>query len=516
VRARLLLLGAALLLAGCGVNPAGAEGNNTTPQHGGSLKVGLEYEPRTLDPLYAQSQDELQVLRQMFEPLVDVDAALRVSPRLATSWDQSDPLALRFELRRGVLFQNGQPFNAAAAKFTFDRELRAQDSPRRDDLRSVQSVSTDGQYAITLHLRRPDPGLLYRLAGPAGMMLSPAGVTSQGSEYEFARNPVVSGTGPFMFQFWRRGYHLILKRFPRYWGPAPYLDQIDFTQADPAPGLERLRTSDLDVLEQLPRGAIAAASQDPNLRIAWHTGFAYQGIELNQGPGQLFADPSRRRALALAVDRSSLVSRVLAGVDRPAPSPQLTPAPAPSPPPASPAPSPQPASSPSPQPASSPSPGPAVASPAPGVGRGAAFTFTLKVDTESDHLAEAELLRAQLARAGITMLIQPEDPDSLQAELAGHVFQAALVTAGGSPDPGSDLYPEFHTGGAANYGLYSNPQVDAALDAGDYGQARSLVAADGGFVFLDYPPVFDARGAWVRGLRFNSDGTYDLDRTWLA
>jgi ABC-type transport system substrate-binding protein len=233
----------------------------------------------------------------MFEPLVEVDARFNLRPLLATSWSFSDPTTLVLRLRRGVRFQNGEPFTSSAVRYTLDREIGSA-SPRAQEVAGVESVATPSPDVAVLRLRRADPALLYRLAGPAGMMVSQVAVAAQGSAAEFGRNPVVAGTGPFAFQFWRRGYHLILKRNPRYWGPAPYLDQLDFTQVSPKPALPRLEASDLDVVERLDPAGVSQAEQDANLVTGSRTGFVYSGLLLNQAPGAVFTNPARRQVVA--------------------------------------------------------------------------------------------------------------------------------------------------------------------------------------------------------------------------
>lgn len=493
------LLAAAALLASCGPDTAGAEGNNTTPQRGGDIKVGLEHEPRTLDPLYADQASELEVLRQIFEPLVDVDSSSHLVPRLAVSWAFTDATTLVLRLRRGVSFQNGEPFTAAAVRFSIEREIDAGPSPRSSDVADIASVSAPSTYLAELHLKRPEPAILYALAGPAGMMVSPVAAAAQGARAEFGRNPVVAGTGPFEFQFWRRGYHIILERYGRYWGPQPLVNELDFTQTDLSPGLDRLETSDLDVLQGLARGDVARAGGDPDLQLSWRPGFTYEGLALSEAPGSPFASLAARQAVAGAVDRAAVVSKVLHGIDRPATGPL---------------------------PPGSWAYDPALKAPV-AAAAPRPFTFTLKVDTEPQAMDEALLLRSQLRKAGITMLVQPEDPDTLRNELEAHQFEAALVQQGGGPDPGSSLAADFHTGGPDNFGQFSDPRVDGDLDAARavsdraartalYQDAQRRLLADAAFVFISYPPVFDLHGRWVHGLTLRPDGTLDLSRAWIG
>src|SRR5215475_4088351 len=113
MRGTRLVLGAALLLA-----TAGAAGAETT------LRIGLQEDPDVLDPTLARSFVGRIVFAGLCDKLIDIGPDMKLIPQLATEWSWSaDNKALTLKLRSGVKFQDGEPFNAEAVKFTIERHL---------------------------------------------------------------------------------------------------------------------------------------------------------------------------------------------------------------------------------------------------------------------------------------------------------------------------------------------------------------------------------------------------------
>jgi peptide/nickel transport system substrate-binding protein len=76
-----------------------------------------------LDPTAGAASAIAEItLYNIFETLTKINPDGSVSPLLAESWEVSPDLrTYTFKLRKGVKFQNGEPFNAQAVKFSFDR-----------------------------------------------------------------------------------------------------------------------------------------------------------------------------------------------------------------------------------------------------------------------------------------------------------------------------------------------------------------------------------------------------------
>src|SRR5258705_11609151 len=97
------------------------------PQTGGTLVIGLDQEPPTLDPHASPSAVTYQIIGSVTENLLYRGPDGKLAPWLAESWQSAkDGRSVTFKLRRDVKFHDGTPFNAEAVKFNFDRILDPQ------------------------------------------------------------------------------------------------------------------------------------------------------------------------------------------------------------------------------------------------------------------------------------------------------------------------------------------------------------------------------------------------------
>ena len=135
------------------------------------------------------------------QPVRRPDHARR-RPEAATrpghKWEYlDDNKRLRFTLRQGVKFHNGEPFNAEAVKFTFDRLLGAEGAkgPQKSNYDSIGEVKVVDENTVDFILKQPDPVLLTKLAGYGAMIVPPKYIQEKGED-NFNTHPV--GTGPFV------------------------------------------------------------------------------------------------------------------------------------------------------------------------------------------------------------------------------------------------------------------------------------------------------------------------------
>jgi peptide/nickel transport system substrate-binding protein len=496
------ILGGILLSAcasGGGTGPSAA-----APKAGGTLKIAIESELRTLDPLKSSQRVERQVFYNVYESLVSIDQTLTIKPGLATAWTYADPTTLTFTLRQGVKFHDGTAFTADVVKFNIDRILTAASSPRKSELASVQSVEVKDPATVVFHLKRPDAALLAQLVDRAGMMLSPDAISKGGAD--FGRNPLGAGTGPFMFVEWKRDDHLTLKKNPTYWKAGlPYLDGIIYRPiTDPNAVLAALRTGDIDVAatNSIASKDIASIQKDSSLVYQATPGLGFEGFEVNSHKG-IFADPAKRKAVALALDRAQIIQNVSFGVN---------------------------IISHGPIPPASWAVDPSekiydVADLDKAKAMATGFSFGLKTPNTADSIQEATLIKDQLSKAGITVNIQTEEFGQILNEAEAHTFDAALVGWSGRIDPDGNMYGWFHTGGGFNDGQYSNPQVDALLEQARsesdqskrkdlYDQAQRTLVEDVAYVFIDHNPSQEIASNKVHNFTLIADSIDRFQEVW--
>ena len=494
----------AFFLSACASGGGGTTSVAATPKAGGTLKVAIESELRTLDPLKSSQRVERQVYYNMYESLVKIDASLKIKPGLATAWQYTDPTTLQFTLRQGVKFHDGTDFNADAVKFNIDRILTAASSPRKSELASVKSVEVKDASTVIFHLKKPDAALLAQLVDRAGMILSPAAIQKGGAGFTLA--PVGAGTGPFEFVEWKRDDHLTLKKNPNYWVPGrPYLDEVIYRPiTDSNAALAALRTGDIDVADSgaIADKDVATVKSDSTLVYRSTAGLSFGGFEINSAAG-VFADMSKRQAVALALDRDQIIKNVSFGVQTLSNGPI---------PPSSWAFDP-----------SEKTYAKADASKAKSMATG--FAFAMKTPNDPTDIQIATLIKDQLSKAGITLNIQVEEFGQVLNDAEAHKFDAALVGWSGRIDPDGNMFGWFHTGGGFNDGQYSNAQVDSDLEQARtesdqakrkalYDDAQQILVREVAYVFLDHGPAQEMHSTKAHNFSLIADGMGRFGEVW--
>ena len=266
---------AALLLAACGDESTGTQGTAGLPATGGAggITYALPTLPAGLDPLAARSLDAQVVSRQVHEPLVAVQSAPYSGHRqrmgLATALRPSqDRTVWTVALRRGVRFQDGSPFDAAAVLANSRRwsstaagaallpDLFAVDSPRPGEVRFL--------------LDRPVPDLPRLLADARLGIVSPRALSPQSGTASRYRAGADTGTGPFRLS--ARGEGVIeLAGNPGWWGSplglGPALDSVAFRRLPQVAARDgALRSGEAQIAGPLPPAALRSIDQDPLLR----------------------------------------------------------------------------------------------------------------------------------------------------------------------------------------------------------------------------------------------------------
>jgi peptide/nickel transport system substrate-binding protein len=296
VRAILVALAGLVMLA---TGPASAQ----------TLRIGLQEDPDTLDGAKNWSFVGRNVMTSICDKLVDISPDGSIVPMLATSWTTSDDgKALTFKLRPGVRFHDGEPFDAAAVKFSLDRARSLPDSRRKSEISAVTNVEVLDDLTVRVDMATPFSPLLAQFADRAGIMVAPGAVRRIGDE-QFGNQPVCAG--PYKFVERVTQHHITLERFADYWDKGHYFIQrvVFVTMPDATVRFANLRAGQLEMVERLAPADLATLRKTGKLASAAITGLGYQGITFNIDNGARAQNPFGRdkrvrAALDLAIDRN--------------------------------------------------------------------------------------------------------------------------------------------------------------------------------------------------------------------
>jgi peptide/nickel transport system substrate-binding protein len=286
-------------------------------QAAGTLTAAVAIDAGSWDPIDTFLVDWSSVANNIYDGLTARGPDMKLKPALATSWEFLDNNSrIRFKLRENVKFHNGEPFNAAAVKFTFDRLLgeEGKKGPQQSNYNSIDRVEVVDDNTVDFIMKQADPVLLTKLAGYGGMIVPPKYIKEKGDEY-FNTHPV--GTGPFKFVEYTPKVSLTLEAFPEHWGGAPKLDKV-VTRfiAEANTQVAELQAGRLDIATLIPFGLAPTVEKSPNLSLISITGPRVVALRLNTKNG-ITKDVNVRKALIMGIDRDAIIKAVLLGHAKP-------------------------------------------------------------------------------------------------------------------------------------------------------------------------------------------------------
>lgn len=261
-------------------------------------------DPLTLDPHKQFSEKNYTICWQIFEGLLRFDPGGKIEPALAVSWQRIDPNRMRFKLREGVVFHNGEPFNAEAVKFSVERHLNPETGfPAPGFIASISGAEVLDPHTVDIVTKYPDGILLNRLAWII-LMVPPGYIKEKGNDF-FAANPV--GTGPFVFKEWEKGEKIVLSANAGYWMKGyPRASGLVFHFILQDKQVEALISGKVDLLTDLPGTQTFLIAAGKNTKIVKQPELYTYVASLDVSTGAL-ADRNFRMAVNYAVDKTQLI-----------------------------------------------------------------------------------------------------------------------------------------------------------------------------------------------------------------
>jgi peptide/nickel transport system substrate-binding protein len=466
--------GAALLAAMTSLGAAYAQ------KSGGVLRLHALDSPPSLSMHEEVDANPARAAMGIFNNLVMFDQHAKqnsmqsIIPDLATAWSWNEEgTQLTFLLREGVTWHDGKPFTAKDVKCTWDL-LTGQSSeklrlnPRKLWYRNLEEVTTNGDYEVTFHLKRPQPAFLALLASGFSVVY-PCHVPPA----DMRPHPI--GTGPFKFVEFKPNEVIKVTRNPDYWKKGrPYLDGIEFTIIrEPATAnlafiagkLEWIATS-LPLLKDIK-------NQEPGAICEVTPGGISRNLIVNRDAPP-FDNGEMRRAMALTLDRKAFIDILseghgdIGGVMQPLPEGLW-------------------------------GMSPDVLKTLPGydpdvqknraeareimrkLGYGPDKRLALKVSTRNipPFRDPAVILIDQLKEVYIDAELEIVETALWYPKMYRKDYKIALNLTGGGADPDQQFYENYACGSPRNYSGYCNPELEELFDRQsaetDQGKRKNLV-----------------------------------------
>ncbi|MCL1996952.1 MAG: ABC transporter substrate-binding protein [Defluviitaleaceae bacterium] len=314
----LLPMGLGLFLAACGVGSEDVPGGDTAlplppqgveeTQAGGHLVWLSNADANHMDPQLVNNIPSMVFQSQVYEGLVTMNQAGDVVPVLAESFYPLEPTVWQFNLRSGVYFHDGTPFNAEAVVVTFNRFMDpAVAAPGFSIIDMVTEVIAIDEYTVHFHTEFPFAPLPGHLTIGGGLIVSPTALAAyeNGTGPSLGEAPV--GTGPFIMESRVHGDRTVFVRNENYWGGLPSVETLTILVI-PEPGTRLAMMEAGDA-----HGFHASAIDIPAIRLMSNVnyftaaGAATEYIGFNMTEGHPLSNLYLRQAISNAIDRTEMI-----------------------------------------------------------------------------------------------------------------------------------------------------------------------------------------------------------------
>lgn len=279
-----------------------------TPRTGGTLRIGLDGTIPAVDPFKGTRFRQLFGFTRLYaEGLTDLDRQANIVPALAESWEITpDGRVYTFKLRRGVKLHNGEELTAEDVKWSFDHTMDPKSGAQyRANLDLVEAVDVVDRYTLRVRLKNASTPFLSNVYG------SLVPIVSRHASATLESLPI--GTGPFVVEEWKQGFHLRLRRFKEYWNQGrPYVDEVVLRFVpDESVRFTALRVGDVDIADELPPQRMAELKGAPQkgFRFVGIPGGSYMRLMINTRRAPL-NDVRIRQAIAFALDKQGILTAV--------------------------------------------------------------------------------------------------------------------------------------------------------------------------------------------------------------
>ncbi|MCL5257489.1 MAG: ABC transporter substrate-binding protein, partial [Chloroflexi bacterium] len=460
-----------------------------------TLVTAYQADGATIDPAIYWECQETDVVGAMYDNMVATkwnraDDSIEIVPQLAESWDIApDNMSITLHLRKGVTFHDGEPYNAEAQRYSWERQVGINQNTVYMIKDYVDKYEAMDEYTFKVTLKKPMATYIQYLAGfwcpsrPVSKKAVEANKTADDpwATKWFRGNGV--GTGPYKFVSWTPNQQYELAKFENYWQgwDGNHMDKlVHRIVGEVTTQRMLLEKGDIDVIMQpLPPQDFKALEGKPGIVTVKSPSIFLTNIQMNHTKAPT-NDINYRMGLVYAFDYDAAVNNIYGGLairngqtmDQGMEGYRTD-----------------------------------IELPKKDLAKAKEYfdkaNYKDPVEMiygEGDDIIRriAEMFQADLASIGITLNIRPVSTSVWWDMEAKPETAAQLNLCYWGPDnrdPSSIVYILWHTGGLSNFGYFSNPRVDEILDkvqqepdkakrSAIYAEVDDIVRADAGWIMI--------------------------------
>jgi len=298
---------------------------SAAPRRGGTLTWALWDKIDDIDPATPTGASALEVINNIVDPLITMDADQKFYPALASKWTvENDARKFTFTLRDDVKFHDGVALDSSAVKRTLERILDPATKAAGivSILGPLTSIDTPDPRTVVFNFSEPYPPFLLQIWRQYFGILSPKYLDTL-KPGDKAAAPI--GSGPFKFTARSADGVITLDANADYtWGPevlknrkAPYIQTLKFRAiTDSSTRVATLESGESLLIDELSEPDYARLKSDQRFVFVetprrGHTLGFY--LNVSKPPTD---DLAVRQAINWAVDRQSIVDKIFFGVHK--------------------------------------------------------------------------------------------------------------------------------------------------------------------------------------------------------
>ncbi len=504
---RALIAGAAvatasMLLAGCSGT---ANSSSSSANANGTLVFGITADPTQMIPWTTTSEQSLQVLSQIYSPLLNKDANAEPEAGLAAMPTISaDGLTYTFTLKSGLKFTNGSALDSTDVKYTYDKIMDpASKASSGSYFASVASIDAPAPTTLVVHLKKPDASF------PAGLTAVNTGIVPSDVSVDSLQTTPV-GSGPYKFVNRVANESINLARNSDYYAGKPGAAKLEFRIIpDEQSMVSALKTGSVD-MAVFDNPVTAKTAQSGKTKTEEAGSLQYHVLQL-RAASPVLSNVNTRLAIQCAISRQDVIDSAALGagnVTGPITSPAFK-------------------SDINAQPC----PKQDLAKAKEYLAKaGTPNGFTLNVMTSqglySTAVDEAQTVQAQLGKVGIKVNVQTLDSNTYVNKWLAGDFDAAIAQNSGNADPNTMYARYFTSNGTYNkVAGYSSPELDKLFAEGIattdtskrqaiYKDLSDQLVNNAAWIWLFTPKQYIVMNSGVNGFEARPDA--ELSMLWKA
>lgn len=324
---RFMLRALIVALSFAAVSCTTKDGDGAAKGPGGTLIISIGADPKVLIPPLATSTQSKLIIDMLYEPVAMIGDELNTvgtagfTGRLADRWEWSrDSTSIAFHLNPKARWHDGQPVVAGDVKFSFDvYKNPATRANGAQSLASIDSVSVrdSSTFVVWYHERSPEQffSFVYNVT-PFPQHVYGKDPVDKLAASPVARTPV--GSGRFRFVKWEAGSLVELVADTTSWRGRPSLDRLIFSVTpEQTARSAKVLAGESDFIEMLRGDAVQQAAKSTVVVPVNYRSLSYAAMLFRlrdtdgKRPHPIFGSRDVRRAIAMAIDRPTLVRNIL-------------------------------------------------------------------------------------------------------------------------------------------------------------------------------------------------------------